>query len=46
VIETMRGLLLGTAIGSSGWVAAAWYLGIVAAAIPASAIAFRRRTRR
>ncbi|MER5930172.1 ABC transporter permease, partial [Streptomyces sp. NPDC002054] len=28
VIETLRGLLMGTEIGNSGWIAAAWILGI------------------
>lgn len=28
MIETLRGLLFGTAIGSSGYVAAAWCAGI------------------
>ena len=28
IIETLRGLLLGTPIGSSGWLAIAWSLAI------------------
>jgi ABC-2 type transport system permease protein len=45
VIETMRGLLMDQPIGSSGWLAVAWTLGIIALAIPLSAVLFRRRTR-
>jgi ABC-2 type transport system permease protein len=45
IIETMRGLLLEQPIGSSGWLAVAWCLGILALAIPAAALAFRHRTR-
>jgi ABC-2 type transport system permease protein len=44
VIETMRGLLLGRPVGSNGWVGLAWCAGILAAAMVASAVLFRRRT--
>jgi ABC-2 type transport system permease protein len=44
VIETLRGLLLGTHTGASGWQAAAWCGGILAASAALSAAAFRRRT--
>jgi ABC-2 type transport system permease protein len=45
VIETLRGLLLGTPVGSSAWTALAWCGGILVAAIAASSVLFRRRTR-
>ena len=45
VIETLRGLLLGTHVGASGWQAAAWCGGILIASVALSAAAFRRRTR-
>jgi ABC-2 type transport system permease protein len=37
IIETARGLLLGTPIGSSGWIAVAWCLAIAACSIAGSA---------
>jgi ABC-2 type transport system permease protein len=43
VIESMRGLLLGTPIGDSAWLAAAWCLGILAVAVTAASVLFRRR---
>jgi ABC-2 type transport system permease protein len=43
VIETLRGLLLGTPIGSYAWQAVAWCVGIVAVSMMFSAILFRRR---
>jgi ABC-2 type transport system permease protein len=46
VIETLRALLLGTDAGDHGWRALAWCSTTVALAIPASALLFRRRTRR
>jgi len=30
VIETLRGLLLGTEIGNNGWIALAWCVGLIA----------------
>lgn len=45
VIETLRGLLLGTHVGASGWQAVAWCGGIAAVSVLLSAAAFRRRTR-
>ncbi len=45
VIETLRGLLLGTPVGASGWQAVAWCGGIAAVSVLLSAAAFRRRTR-
>jgi ABC-2 type transport system permease protein len=45
VIEALRGLLLGTHVGASGWQALAWCGGILAVSVALSAAAFRRRTR-
>jgi ABC-2 type transport system permease protein len=42
--ETIRGLLLGTPVGSRPWVALAWCAGILAVAVIGSALLFRRRT--
>jgi ABC-2 type transport system permease protein len=42
-IETLRGLLLGTPVGSSAWQAVAWCGGILAVAIALSGVLFRRR---
>jgi ABC-2 type transport system permease protein len=44
VIETVRGLLLGTPVGSSPWLAVAWSGGILIASVALSAALFRRRT--
>jgi ABC-2 type transport system permease protein len=44
VIETLRGLLLGTPVGSNPWVALAWCGGILAVSIAVSGVLFRRRT--
>ncbi len=46
VIETVRGLLTGTAIGASGWWAVAWSGGLLVLAFVAASLLFRRRTRR
>ena len=45
VIETVRGLLTGTPVGSSGWIAVLWCSGILAAAVTAAGWAYRRRGR-
>jgi ABC-2 type transport system permease protein len=45
VTETVRGLLLGTPVGSAPWTALAWCAGILAASMMASALLFRRGTR-
>ena len=45
VIETMRGLLLGTHVGANGWQAVAWCGGIFVVSVGLGAAAFRRRTR-
>jgi ABC-2 type transport system permease protein len=44
VIETLRGLLLGTPVGSNAWTALAWCAGILAVSITVSGVLFRRRT--
>jgi len=44
VIETLRGLLLGTPVGSSLWKAVAWCLGILVASVAISGVLFQRRT--
>lgn len=45
VIETLRGLLLGTAIGNNGWQALAWCGGILIVCVTLAAVLFRRRIR-
>ena len=44
VIETLRGLLLRTPIGSSWWQAVAWCAGIMAVSVAGCVLLFRRRT--
>ncbi len=44
VVETLRGLLLGTPIGANPWHAVAWCGGILAGAAVISGVLFRRRT--
>jgi ABC-2 type transport system permease protein len=44
VIETLRGLLLGTPVGNSPWLALAWSAGILVVSIAIAGILFRRRT--
>jgi ABC-2 type transport system permease protein len=44
VIETLRGLLMDTPIGSSGWIALSWCAGIAIVAVAAAGWLFRRRT--
>jgi ABC-2 type transport system permease protein len=44
VIESLRGLLLGTPVGSHPWTALAWCAGILAVSVVASGVLFRRRT--
>lgn len=43
IIETIRSLLVGTELGSSGWRALAWCLGILVVALAWSSTLFRRR---
>ena len=42
VIETIRGLLVGTPIGSHGWLALAWCLGILLVSIVIASTLFRK----
>jgi ABC-2 type transport system permease protein len=44
IIETLRGLLLGTPVGHDGLVALSWCAGIMLASIALAAVVFRRRT--
>jgi ABC-2 type transport system permease protein len=44
ITETLRGLLLGTPIGSYGWQAVGWCAGLLVAAYAAATVLFRRRT--
>jgi ABC-2 type transport system permease protein len=44
VIESLRGLLLGTPVGNSPWQALAWAAGILLVSIAVSGALFRRRT--
>jgi len=44
VIETLRGLLLGTELGSHPAAALGWSFGVTAASMAAAAVLFRRRT--
>jgi ABC-2 type transport system permease protein len=44
ITEALRGLLLGTPVGSNAWVALAWCAGILAVAVAASGPLFARRT--
>jgi ABC-2 type transport system permease protein len=43
VIETLRGLLLDTPVGSQPWVALAWCAGILAASVALAGVLFHRR---
>jgi ABC-2 type transport system permease protein len=45
IIETVRGLLMGSPTGSSPWRALAWCLGILVVSVGASGALFRWRTR-
>ncbi|GAA4597865.1 multidrug efflux ABC transporter permease LieB [Planotetraspora phitsanulokensis] len=44
VIETVRGLLTGTPIGTTGWIALAWCVGLLTCSFIFAARLFRRRT--
>jgi ABC-2 type transport system permease protein len=44
VIETIRGLLLNTPVGTSPWLALAWCGGILVASVALSSVLFRRCT--
>ena len=43
VIESVRGLLMGTPVGASPWLALAWCGGILAVSVALSSVLFRRR---
>ncbi|HEY4825280.1 MAG TPA: ABC transporter permease, partial [Solirubrobacteraceae bacterium] len=43
ITETLRGLLLGTPVGSNAWVALIWCAGILAVSIVAAGALFARR---
>lgn len=45
VIDTIRGLLTGTPVGSNAWQAAGWSIGIIAGSILLAGALYRRRTR-
>jgi ABC-2 type transport system permease protein len=45
VIQTVRGLLQGTPVGASPWIALAWCSGILLASIASATLLFRLRTR-
>lgn len=42
VIETIRGLMVGTPIGNHGWIALAWCLAVAVISLPLSGYLFRR----
>ena len=46
IIETIRGALLGQPIGSSGWIAVTWCLGILAASVTLATVIYKRRIAR
>ncbi|RJQ32315.1 ABC transporter permease [Candidatus Parcubacteria bacterium] len=43
VIESIRALMIGTPIGSHGWLAIIWSIGLIAISIPIAAYLFRAR---
>ncbi|MGP3962657.1 hypothetical protein ACTWPT_42360 [Nonomuraea sp. 3N208] len=43
-MATLRALLLGEPVGSSGMVAAVWLAGVVVVSVPVAAVLFRHRT--
>lgn len=45
VIESVRGLLVGTPVGASPWLALGWCGGILAVSVALSGVLFRRRAR-
>lgn len=44
IVNTFRGLLIGTPIGDSGWLSVVWLVGITAVAVPVAAWLFKRKT--
>jgi ABC-2 type transport system permease protein len=45
VIDTMRALLVGAPLDSSGWLSVIWCVGIIAVSAPLAIHMFRNRTR-
>jgi ABC-2 type transport system permease protein len=45
IIETVRGLLTGTPIGDSGWIALVWSTGLLVVSFVLATWLYRRRTR-
>lgn len=43
IINAVRALMLGTPIGNSGWIAAAWSIGIMIVCIPLASFLFKRK---
>ena len=46
VIETLRGLMIGTPVAGSAWIAVAWFGTILAVAYAGATFLFNRRTAR
>lgn len=46
IIETARGLLTGTPIGSDAWVALAWAVGLLTFSVALATTLYRVRSRR
>jgi ABC-2 type transport system permease protein len=46
IIETVRGLLVGTPVGPGGWLALAWCAGLLVASYLTASALFRRRAAR
>jgi len=44
IIEAIRALILGQPIGSHGWLAAAWCIGILVVSIPLASVLFKHKT--
>jgi len=44
VVEAVRALILGTPIGSHGWLAVIWSLGLLAVSMPIASILFKNKT--
>ncbi len=42
VVEAVRSLMLGTPLGSYGWKAVAWSIGILVVSMPVAALLFRK----
>jgi ABC-2 type transport system permease protein len=44
IVDTFRGLLIGTPIGDAAWLSVVWLLGITAVAVPVASWLFQRKT--